>query len=223
MDPPVTVTPDTIPAGVSSVLITFCFREIDNLSDSLTHCPLGIRTFSNDNIDAPIRTLIHQPGAATISPEYPSGVGLLVCITGIKTDDSRITLGTYLTGRIGGAPGTLVTTCPTRTVGGDGNFVEFNAVVGVNCIPGFTGAQCNTTGTEAPSTVIPSECPTTNEPTTADLSTTTEGLATVVTTEEEAMTTIMITTELITANPATLSTQETDPTSELFGNVLLSL
>lgn len=166
MDPPVIVMADSIPAGVSDVQSRLCFREIDSTSDNINHCPLGFLTFPNDNFDGEIEDL---EGSENIPPAYPSSVGLLVRVTGLTSSSDQVILGMYITGRIGGEPGMLVNTCPTRAESEDGSFVVFEAVIGVRCVSGFTGPECNTSTTSAPPplTLTPRDCPSTDELTTA--------------------------------------------------------
>ena len=179
VDPPVIVAPDSIPAGVTSVQSRLCFREIDSISDDFNYCPLGIITVPNDNFDGARMTLVLKNGADALPPAYPSSIGLLVSITGVRGDGHLDTLGTYRNGRVGGAPGTLVIIGPATAVGEDGGSVIFTATIGVNCLSGLTGPQCappgSTTGTvpptistQQPTTMVPevgtTEGPTTTEP-----------------------------------------------------------
>ena len=208
VDPPVVVT--DIPAGVSFVQSRLCFREVDSTSDDMHYCPLGFQTFPNDNFDGASIQLIPQGGSDSIPPAYPSGIGLLVTITGVRADGHLDTLGTYRSGRVGGAPGELVTIGPARAPGDGGEFVTFTATLGVSCVAGFTGPQCSPPGSTTGTVATPP--PTTQQPATTEAAT--EGPTTpepeIVTTggpKQSPITTVTTATDSTTAEPVLVTTK----------------
>ncbi len=187
IDPPTRLVQSTLPLGVSSVLIRFCFREFGNISADLNHCPLGLQSYQNDNFDSPPTTLSLRNGALSIPPAYPSGIGLMVSISAVNSEGHIVILGKYIIGSAGGEPGTLVDTGLVRAEGDNGVVVWLRAVVGVKCVSEFTGPQCTTL-------LIPTERPT-------DM----PSIATVVSPSPTTMTTEDLSTENPSSKPATVS------------------
>ncbi len=181
LDPPVTVL-DT--GAVQPSNITLCFRERTSVSDDLDYCPLGQLALPVDNnAGGPPQTLNLGPGADNLNPEYSSAnprIGLLISITrnGALLGFRRFSPLDVLL-----PLGTLDVTGFREII----DNVRVNVKVGVECAPGFTGPECNTS-------VI-----------------TTTSITAATTT---AVNTTSITTAPTIATAATATTEETTTTSE---------
>ena len=185
MDSPATfISVSSTPNDVTDFQVSICAREYDSSNTDTAYCPLGSITLPIDS-NFPRIFLDFREGAETLAGPYLNfgtvnnviqGVGLVVGIGGTRNGAFEI-LGTRLIRRYTVDAGESDTTGFTQ-INGAG---VFNVIIGVECLPGYSGIDCNT-NTLATST---EEQPTTDQPTTEQQ---TEELTT-----EEPETTFLVT------------------------------
>ena len=220
VDSPATFMSDSsTPNDVTDFQISICAREFDSSNTDTAYCPLG-STILPSNSNFPRVFLDFGEGAETLAGPYPNfgtvdniiqGIGLIVGIGGTR-NGALVILGTRLIRRhavdVGGSDATGFT-----QIDGVG---FFNVIVGVECLPGYSGIDCNTFGatTLATTTQQPTtEQPTTEQPTTEQP--TTERPTTVQPTTEQPTDAEQPTTEQPTTEQPTTEQPTTEqPTTE---------
>ena len=216
VDLPIAVT--GIPSGTTVTSVALCFRERVRTDIDFTHCPLGTTTFPFPGPNER-QTLELGPGGDSLPPTYEFQSG----INPPRYDGMLLLL--RLDGTVGGSPTVLATTNSVYrrgpgVLGNAGNLAInggglYQVTAGVECLPQFTGSNCEilipTTVTTAATTTEPTTStaeetttagadttsPTTSEITTAEETTTTGAD----TTAENLITTITITDEVSTEEP----------------------
>ena len=173
MDSPATfMSVSSTPNNVTDFQISICAREFDSSNTDTAYCPLGSITLPI-NSDFPRVFLDFGEGSETLAGPYPNigtvdnviqGIGLMVAIGGTRNCAFEI-LGTRLIRRHAVNAGESDDTGNTLI---DGAGI-INVIVGVECLPGYSGIDCNTFGATTlttTTTTTTEEQPTTEQPTT---------------------------------------------------------
>lgn len=152
VDPPIEAK--DVPAGVSDIQVALCFRELKSTDVDLNYCPLGKITLPAPNgPDEPLQFLELREGADLIPQTYPlqitpklvsHGFGLIISVDGV-VNGSSMSFGSHLYQRVRGIPGETIRTGFLPY----GEFGSYQASVGADCLPEFTGVECNVSITPA--------------------------------------------------------------------------